>query len=158
MLDNIHSHEDFDRNHPLNTDMAVWKGVQNWRIVLEVEAPPPNAIGLDVKWPCSIGRSVLQTKVQLDIDMIPFDGEFHGVSRRHAALLPHETGLILVDIGSTNGTWINGVCLDTGQQCLLKKGDTLEFGTLKATVRTLTRLDESHASGYNTIVTRSRSE
>jgi pSer/pThr/pTyr-binding forkhead associated (FHA) protein len=158
MADTRNLYENFDHTRPLNTDMAVWQGIQNWRIVLEIEAPPPNAIGLDVKWPCSIGRSDLQTKVQLDIDLMPFDGEFHGVSRRHAALLPHDTGLILVDIGSTNGTWVNGICLTAGQQYLLKRGDLLEFGTLKVTVRTLSRLEESHASGYSTIVTRPRSK
>ncbi len=153
-MNNTDPYEDFDHTSPLNTDLAVWQGVQNWRIVLEIDAPPPNIIGLDVKWPCAIGRSDRYTRTHLDIDMLPFDGEAHGVSRRHAALLPHETGLIIMDIGSTNGTWVNENRLTPGQQYPLAKGDHLEFGTLKAAVRSVSRLEESHAAGYSTIVTR----
>jgi hypothetical protein len=154
MTNDTDPYEDFDHISSLNTDLAVWQGVQNWRIVLEVDAPPPNIVGLDVKWPCAIGCSDRCVRMHLDIDMLPFGGETHGVSRRHAALLPHGTGLMIMDIGSTNGTWVNENRLTPGQQYPLEKGDQIEFGTLKATIRSISRLEESQATGYSTRVMR----
>jgi hypothetical protein len=52
-----------------------------------------------------------------------------GVSRRHARVLPHNGGVIVEDLGSSNGTYVNGhrisgpLELDTGDQ--LQLGDTL---------------------------------
>jgi FHA domain-containing protein len=52
-----------------------------------------------------------------------------GVSRRHARVLPRDGGVIVEDLGSSNGTFVNGnrisgpVELDTGDQ--LQLGDTL---------------------------------
>lgn len=154
MTNNTDPYEDFDHIDALNTDLAVWQGVQNWRIILEINAPPPNIIGLDVKWPCAIGRSDRYTRIHLDIDLMSLGGDAHGVSRRHAVLLPHGTGLMIMDVGSTNGTWVNDTQLMPGKQYPLAKGDHIEFSTLKATVRSIVRLEESQAAGYNTIVAR----
>jgi hypothetical protein len=47
------------------------------------------------------------------------------VSRRHAEIRPHGDGFILVDLGSTNGSRVNGVRV--GEQ-VLEDGDELTFG------------------------------
>ena len=51
------------------------------------------------------------------------DGE---VSRRHASLSLHGSGYVLQDLGSTNGTFINGRRLTVPQ--VLNPGDTVAFG------------------------------
>ena len=44
-------------------------------------------------------------------------------------------GLVsVVDIGSKNGTRVNGVPLEPGQPCPIDAGDTLEFGPVSATL------------------------
>jgi hypothetical protein len=53
------------------------------------------------------------------------------ISRRHAELLVTDSGLTLVDLGSKNGTLLNGVPL-TGQAALLP-GDVFQLGTAKFT-------------------------
>jgi hypothetical protein len=50
------------------------------------------------------------------------------VSRRHAEIRPLAVGWVLVDLGSTNGTRINGVVID-GER-LLHDGDVIGVGSL----------------------------
>lgn len=48
-----------------------------------------------------------------------------GVSRRHAQLRRHGDGYVLVDLGSTNGTLVNGRNVTEHQ---LRNGDRIEIG------------------------------
>lgn len=49
-----------------------------------------------------------------------------GVSGRHAALLPDGAGWLLKDLGSTNGTYLNGRRIDS--PATLRDGDRIAFG------------------------------
>lgn len=127
-----------DQEQPTGTLSLLpgeWDGMRKWRIILEVEAPPPNVIGLDVKGPSTIGRATAEMQHQPDLNLAAYDAEHHGVSRWHAALMPMDNMLCLVDLGSTNGTWVNGVFLQPGQRHSISKGDRFEFGTLALVVR-----------------------
>jgi hypothetical protein len=53
------------------------------------------------------------------------------ISRRHAELLVSDTGLTLIDLGSKNGTLLNGARM-AGQVALVP-GDVMEFGSAKFT-------------------------
>lgn len=48
------------------------------------------------------------------------------VSRRHARIVPDEDGHKVVDLGSTNGTWVNGRPITTRK---LAPGDRIELGS-----------------------------
>jgi hypothetical protein len=50
------------------------------------------------------------------------------VSRHHAEIRPHGDGYLLVDLGSTNGTRVNGVRVDRHE---LGDGDELTFGNTR---------------------------
>lgn len=54
-----------------------------------------------------------------------------GVSRRHAEIRPDEQGISLSDLGSRNGTWINGTRIS---QARARVGDSVAFGALVFTV------------------------
>jgi FhaA, N-terminal domain/FHA domain len=49
------------------------------------------------------------------------------VSRRHAEIRPNRVGYMLVDLGSTNGTMVNGIRLDGERP--LRDGDIISFGS-----------------------------
>jgi pSer/pThr/pTyr-binding forkhead associated (FHA) protein len=55
-----------------------------------------------------------------------------GASRQHARLTPEADGVRVEDLGSTNGTFVNGERI--GQACLLKEGDQLETGKARFTL------------------------
>jgi hypothetical protein len=59
---------------------------------------------------------------------IPLVGE-STISRRHAEIVRQGDSIILRDLGSTNGTFVNGVQI-TGDQ-LLSRGDSVQFGSVK---------------------------
>jgi pSer/pThr/pTyr-binding forkhead associated (FHA) protein len=53
------------------------------------------------------------------------------VSRAHAEVRPHGASWVLTDLGSTNGTRLNG--RRVGQPEVLKPGDEIELGTTTLT-------------------------
>lgn len=57
----------------------------------------------------------------------------HSVSRDHAELRRTTTGWVLVDRGSSNGTYINGVRV---QRAIVGDGDEIRLGAAKVTFRT----------------------
>ncbi|MGE0132801.1 MAG: FHA domain-containing protein [Blastocatellales bacterium] len=58
------------------------------------------------------------------------------VSNFHAALtLSADGNLFLADRGSSNGTFVNGVALETGGRCIVRGGDRLKFGDVETTLK-----------------------
>jgi pSer/pThr/pTyr-binding forkhead associated (FHA) protein len=63
-----------------------------------------------------------------DIDLSFDDRENRIVSRRHARIISHEGRHLIEDMGSTNGTLVNGERLRIGQKVLLQLGDQVTLG------------------------------
>lgn len=59
---------------------------------------------------------------------LTFAGE-SSLSRRHAELVRTGGSVVVRDLGSTNGTWVNGVRIQAEQ--VLKPGDTVQFGAIR---------------------------
>jgi len=58
------------------------------------------------------------------------------VSNFHAALTISANGdLLLADRASSNGTYVNGVALETGGRIIIRDGDRLKFGDVEATLK-----------------------
>src|SRR5688572_14948672 len=57
---------------------------------------------------------------QPPIDLAAFEGLEHGVSRKHAMLRRFGPDVTIVDLGSTNGTWLNGVRVQPHQPVTLR--------------------------------------
>jgi pSer/pThr/pTyr-binding forkhead associated (FHA) protein len=54
------------------------------------------------------------------------------VSRRHAALRRDGDSWLLEDLGSKNGTWVNGARVDGSDAIVLEPGDMLRFAAVTA--------------------------
>ncbi len=54
------------------------------------------------------------------------------ISSHHAQLSPGEEGYILSDLGSTNGTRLNGAPVNPDEQHVLSPGDKMSFGNIQA--------------------------
>lgn len=98
-----------------------------WRLGLVVERGPKELRGikLDLASPMTIGRDP-------EADLVIAD-DF--VSSRHARVDPTPKGPVLEDLGSTNGTLLDGRLVD--RPTLLKKGDTIEVGEVVLKVTAL---------------------
>src|SRR5687768_386146 len=66
------------------------------------------------------------------------------VSRRHASLVADETGIELSDLGSSNGTFVNGERVDRAR---IAAGDILTFGKLSFNVNE-TEASENGTEGH----------
>ena len=53
-----------------------------------------------------IGRKVIETSEPM-LDLSDFDGFKMGLSRRHAMIRQADSGYEIIDLSSTNGTWLN---------------------------------------------------
>ena len=78
-----------------------------------------------------VGRYSQHMQEQPHIDLIPYGAFEKGVSRFHALL--HRIGdeLMVEDLASSNGTWINGRRLEARLATPVKSGDYLRFGHLR---------------------------
>ncbi len=65
-----------------------------------------------------------------DLNLNPYGAREKGVSRVHAALRRDRTQLLLIDLGSTNGTRLNGKPLAAHQPARVENGDEIRLGRL----------------------------
>lgn len=72
---------------------------------------------------------------EVDFDLTPYDAYHYGVSRRHAIMTPLDGYLYIEDLGSTNGTRINGFQLSSKQKYRLRDGDEVEFARLRMLIK-----------------------
>jgi pSer/pThr/pTyr-binding forkhead associated (FHA) protein len=85
-----------------------------------------------------IGRSVEgDEQHRVDLDLTPQGGYQNGVSRRHARISKQDGALYIADLGSTNGTRINGSQLTPSREYRLRDGDEVEFARVRTIVRFL---------------------
>jgi len=82
-----------------------------------------------------IGRSSYSDNVKPDVDLSPFDPNNY-VSRRHAFLLRRQGAIVLEDLESVNGTFVN-VTQQLAAHVLtpLRDGDEVTFGQTRCTIR-----------------------
>ncbi len=85
---------------------------------------------LDMENDILVGREDRSGSVKPDLDLGPYGGYDEGVSRRHARFSKRDEEYFLEDLGSANGTFINGKLLPPRQPAAVKNGDEIGFGTL----------------------------
>ncbi len=73
-----------------------------------------------------LGRAV--EDVQPDVDLTPFQAAELGVSRRHVKLTRQSATIMVQDLGSVNGTFLNGQKLLPYQPRVLRNEDELRLG------------------------------
>ena len=80
------------------------------------------------------GRKHENTPDEVLLDLTDMDGYQMGVSRRHAMIRRAETGYEIVDLASTNGSWLNDERLVPNQPYQLASGSQLRFGRMRLLV------------------------
>lgn len=83
----------------------------------------------------SIGRHSRPEDPQVTIDLQPYEGYRHGVSRYHAMVVVVKGVLTVRDLNSVNGTLLNGYRLSVVQRYPLAEGDVITVGHFPLTVR-----------------------
>jgi ribosomal protein S27E len=126
-LGNIQSDQSLDvdlpRTGPLGVRLIIGKGAQQRE--LEV---------LLVK-PIRLGRSDPTQNIFPEVDLTDDLAMESGVSREHAAIFGRGAAVMVEDLGSTNGSLLNGERLDPYMPEPLQHGDQLQLGQLLIEVR-----------------------
>lgn len=80
-----------------------------------------------------IGRRVIETSEPV-LDLSDFDGFKMGLSRRHAMIRQIESGYEIIDLSSTNGTWVNDERLVPYTPYPLSSGSRLRLSRIRLVV------------------------
>lgn len=82
----------------------------------------------------TLGRVSEAQPIMPDIDLTPYQAYASGVSRLHAVLKREAKRVFVMDLGSSNGTYLNGKRLKPNVEQTLNHGDLLALGKLKIQV------------------------
>jgi pSer/pThr/pTyr-binding forkhead associated (FHA) protein len=79
-----------------------------------------------------LGRYTPSSIAQPRVDLAPYGAYSKGVSRLHAAIRRTQDNLLVViDLDSTNGSWLNGMRLEPRRLYALRSGDRLILGQIE---------------------------
>ena len=78
-----------------------------------------------------LGRLTEDSPILPDIDLTPYRASACGVSRLHAVVKRKENKVLVMDLSSSNGTYINGRRIPPDVEETLRHGDILALGTLQ---------------------------
>jgi CheY-like chemotaxis protein len=114
---------------PLDSDLGA-----PWVVELQVHSTPLTLrVGLNQQ--IILGRQDATTGTYPDLDLSPYEGLRMGVSRQHAAVRAEADRLLLIDLHSTNGTYVNGQRLQPEQPYRLRHGDEIHLGHVRVDIR-----------------------
>jgi hypothetical protein len=82
----------------------------------------------------TLGRSAEGQPIVPDVDLTAYNAYANGVSRLHAAIKLVNNRVVVVDLGSSNGTYLNGVRLSPYIETPVSHGDLVYLGKLKIQV------------------------
>lgn len=82
----------------------------------------------------TMGRVSDNQPIMPDLDFSSFKAYDNGVSRLHAVIRHNNGKVIIMDLGSSNGTYVNGTRLMPNVEQPLRHGDIVALGKLKMQV------------------------
>ena len=79
----------------------------------------------------TLGRISDGQPIMPDIDLSPYQAYASGVSRLHSVIKRLGPRVMIMDLGSANGTYVNGKRINPNIETYLKHGDIISLGKLK---------------------------
>lgn len=120
--------------HPVPSSYAATGTASVWRVLLKFGETGRRVVaGLDVYSDTVFGRGSDEPESP-DIDLTNLGALERGVSRIHALLRPTPHNLYLIDLKSTNGTFVNAIPLNRGTAQAIRNHDGVAFAGLTCVV------------------------
>jgi CheY-like chemotaxis protein len=129
LLEDLQLAEEKAREHADAED----ENIIPWVIELRVIGTP-DIIRAPVAERITFGRSDANQNINPEIDLSNYDGQRKGVSRKHARLIMRDNRLVIEDLGSSNGTYVNGQHIGVLTPVRVRDGDHLKLGSLSLQV------------------------
>jgi pSer/pThr/pTyr-binding forkhead associated (FHA) protein len=139
---------------PIEVEQVRWQGEADDCQIRDMERPLTGPvticlrIGQDEKVrvleislvkPIRLGRSDPMEDIFPEVDLTDDRGKEYGVSREHACIFQRDNVVEVEDLGSTNGTLLNGERLAPYISRSMKDGDQIQMGKLMIEVSFETR-------------------
>lgn len=89
---------------------------------------------IDAEYPIYEGRNTIGRFADkpVDIDLVSQEStEQIWCSRQHATVTFSDGAVMIEDLNSLNGTWVNGIRIHAGQQKVIRHGDVVQIGTVQ---------------------------
>lgn len=122
-----------EEDHELTTEYDVTKRTGPLSIRLKI-GNNQREVEVNLAKPAYLGRLDPTSDVFPDVNLTPDGGLERGVSRRHARILERDGSVAIEDLGSINGTFVNGKRLAPYLPEILHHGDQLQIGKLPITL------------------------
>lgn len=123
MSDKLNSDVDIKRTAYIATNINTWASLH----LLNSGQILPLSDRLEF----TLGRISDAQPIVPDIDLTPYQAYASGVSRLHAVLRQEGKKVLVRDLGSSNGTYLNGKRLKANADEAVDHGDILSLGKLK---------------------------
>lgn len=91
-------------------------------------------ISLTSRQEFTLGRVSGSQSVLPDIDLAPYEAYEKGTSRLHASIKLDGQFVSIIDLGSVNGTYLNGKPIPVHEPQTLNNGDIISLGDLKVQI------------------------
>jgi len=120
-----------------------------WVIELRITGTA-QVLQVQVEEQMTIGRSDKHQTNRPDVDLSDYNAHYLGVSRHHAVLTARNSRVTIRDLGSSNGTYLNGGRLEPNKDYRMRHGDFLTLGKLEMQVSFVVMPSsyEKHAHPY----------
>lgn len=129
------------QNHPDSEEIAFAPSTDYGPVQIDSEAPinlqflsSGRMVALKGRDEFTLGRVNENQPIIPDIDLDPYGGFEEGVSRLHATIQMAPQGVTVTDLGSVNGTCINGEEIPQHIPQPLAHGDVLTLGKMRIKV------------------------
>ena len=111
---------------PVEVDSRFW--LEEGTVGLHITSHPQPILVRDTK-EIILGRAV-SGDTPPTVDLTDYHAHLLGVSRKHAVIRVVDNGLVVEDLNSQNGTWLNEQRLTPNKPRSLSHGDQLRLGQL----------------------------
>jgi pSer/pThr/pTyr-binding forkhead associated (FHA) protein len=113
---------------------ALQRGSESLAIRLRI-GPDKRELEMPLNVITHLGRVDAAASVFPEVDLSGFSDSSYGVSRRHARIMKQSGMVVVEDMGSINGTYVNGKRLDPYLPETLNDGDILHLGKLQIEIQ-----------------------
>jgi pSer/pThr/pTyr-binding forkhead associated (FHA) protein len=133
-LDTVEVRDEDNRANDAGLIASLQRGGESLAIRLKIGAKQ-REIEMSLNVITHLGRVDAAASVFPEVDLSGDSDASHGVSRRHARILKQSGMVVVEDMGSINGTFVNGKRLDPYLPEIINDGDILQLGKLKIEVK-----------------------